>query len=530
MSDAQLPDAADCVLRDLLERHARERPDAVFATFEDAPEVTWAEMLRLTRSTAAGLQALGVAQGDHVLSWLPNGLDAIRVWFAINYLGAVYMPLNLDYRGGLLAHAVALSDAQVIVADPTLVPRLAEIDRAGLSTLVTLGAPVAAPPGLRALGPEALTGDPETLVPLARPIEPWDVQSVIMTSGTTGPSKAVLSSYAHLHALCRPESWAYVRDDDRFMITLPLFHIGGTACIYAMVIRGASIAMVRRFRTEGFWDAVRRTRGTVVGLMGAMTPFLMSAPPSPADRTHGLRVAVIIPLTGDIGAFAARFGVEVYTVYNMTEISTPLISDLNPTELGACGRPRPGVELRLVDEHDREVPQGEVGELTIRTTQPWALCSGYHRNPEATAAAWRNGWFHTGDAFRRRADGLYFFVDRRKDAIRRRGENISSFEVEREIAAHPAVAEVAAYPVPSEFGEDEVMVAVVPRADQALDPADLIAFAAERMPRFMVPRYVRVMADLPRTPTAKVTKHVLRAEGSAVADYDAQSRLSRAAS
>lgn len=505
------PDA--CVLRNLLDRHAAEQPDAVFAAIDGGPTLSWAAIHTLVRDTAAGLQALGVRQGDHVLSWLPNGVDALRVWFALNYLGAVYMPLNLEYRGRLLEHAVTLSDARLIIADAALVARLGEIDTATLDTIVAIGGPADAPAGVAIRGAEALDGDGTALAPLDRPIQPWDTQSIILTSGTTGASKAVLSSYAHLYALCGVESWAYVHDDDRFMITLPLFHIGGTACIYAMVMRGASIAMVERFRTDEFWATVRRTGSTVVGLMGAMTPFLVAAPPSPEDRTHGLRVAVIIPLIGDIAAFVERFGVEVYTVYNMTEIATPLISDRNPTEPGVCGRPRPGVEVRLVDSNDIEVPEGAIGELIIRTDRPWSLNHGYHKDPAATAAAWRNGWFHTGDAFRRDADGLYYFVDRQKDAIRRRGENISSFEVEAEVGAHPHVREVAALAVPSELGEDEVMVAIVPHPGVRFDPAELIAFLTPRMPRFMVPRYVRVLDDLPRTPTAKVQKHLLRADG-----------------
>jgi crotonobetaine/carnitine-CoA ligase len=507
------PTPQECVLRTLLDRHAAERPNDVFAAMDGAATITWTQLRAIVRDTAAGLQALGVRQGDHVLSWLPNGIDALRVWFALNYLGAVYMPLNLEYRGRLLEHAIALSDARLMIADASLVARLAEIGTATLEEIVAVGGAAATPAGLSLLGAEALDGNGDTLGALERPIQPWDTQSIILTSGTTGPSKAVLSSYAHLHALCGPESWAYVHDDDRFMITLPLFHVGGTACIYAMVMRGASIAMVERFRTDEFWTTVRRTGSTVVGLMGAMTPFLVAAVPSPEDRTHGLRVAVIIPLIGDIAAFAERFGVEVYTVYNMTEIATPLISDRNPTQLGVCGRPRAGVEVRLVDEHDVEVAEGAIGELILRTDRPWSLNHGYYKDSAATAAAWRNGWFHTGDAFRRDADGLYFFVDRQKDAIRRRGENISSFEVEAEVSAHPHVKEVAALAVPSELGEDEVMVAIVLHPGSPFNPAELITFLTPRMPRFMVPRYIRVLDDLPRTPTAKVQKHLLRADG-----------------
>ena len=201
----------------------------------------------------------------------------------------------------------------------------------------------------------------------------------------------------------------------------------------------------------------------------------------PVARPYDAR----IPPAEDVPAFAARFGVATYTLYNMTEISTPLVPEMNPTKQGAWGRARKGVELRLVDEHDCEVPQGSVGELIVRTDAPWALNSGYYRDPEATAAAWRNGWFHPGDAFRVDADGTYFFVDRMKDAIRRRGENISSFEVEAEIAAHPAVNEVAVVPVPSELAEEEVMCIVAPTPGRTIDPKDLLEFLVPRMPHFI---------------------------------------------
>ena len=527
--DHNPPASKECVLRDLLDRHAREQPDMIFTVFDDGTEVSWSEMHLLVRRTAAGLQALGVGQGDHVLSWLPNGLDALRLWFALNYIGAVFMPLNLDYRGRLLEHAIGLSDARLLVVDANLTPRIAGIDTAAVRTVVALGG-TAELPGLIVEGAEALDRDADELIDPPRPIQPWDTMAIILTSGTTGPSKAVPTSYAQLHALSGPQCWSFVDPADRFMITLPFFHMGGICCVYAMLMNGGSIAMVDRYRTDEFWRMVAATGSTVVILMGAMAAFLAAAPADEGDRTHGLRVALIIPLIGDIPAFAARFGIEGYTVYNMTEISTPLLSDRNPTQPGVCGRPREGVEVRLVDEHDVEVAQGETGELIIRTDRPWSLFSGYYKAPEATALAWRNGWFHTGDAFRRDADGLFYFVDRQKDAIRRRGENISSFEVEAEVRAYPAVKEVAAVAVPSDIGEDEVMVCVVPREDATLEPAALITFLAERMPRFMVPRYVRILEDLPRTPTQKVQKHLLRADGICDGVFDREAagiRISR---
>jgi crotonobetaine/carnitine-CoA ligase len=221
----------------------------------------------------------------------------------------------------------------------------------------------------------------------------------------------------------------------------------------------------------------------------------------------------MVPLTETCTEFYERFGIDVYTIFNMTEISSPIVSEPNPTKRGTCGKKREGVDVRLVDENDCEVAPGEIGEMIVRTDRPWGMNSGYYKNPEATAEAWRNGWFHTGDCFRQDDEGYFYFVDRMKDAMRRRGENISSFEVEAEVVAYPSVREAAAYAVPSDLGEDDVMISVAPVAGKDIDPKDLVEFLGERMPYFMVPRYIRVLDELPKTPSSKVMKHVLRSEG-----------------
>jgi crotonobetaine/carnitine-CoA ligase len=235
---------------------------------------------------------------------------------------------------------------------------------------------------------------------------------------------------------------------------------------------------------------------------------------------------LMVPLPDDAAAFAERFGVTYYTLFNMTETSIPVASGPDPRGSGTCGRLRPGAEVRLVDEHDCEVPAGTVGEMVIRTDAPWSMSHGYYKNPEATAAAWRNGWFHTGDAFRLEPDGTYVFVDRIKDAIRRRGENISSFEVEKEICAFPAVKEAAVIGIRSQLGEDEVMAVVGAVPGQRVDPIALTRFLKDRLPYFMVPRYIRVVEELPKTPTAKVQKVDLRQAGVTADTWDRETEPS----
>ena len=275
----------------------------------------------------------------------------------------------------------------------------------------------------------------------------------------------------------------------------------------------ASIGLVQAFETKKFWSDVAATGSTTCMMLGSVATFLAKQEQSDAERQTPLKTILGAPLNADAKEIGRRSGIDVYACWNMTETSTPIVSGPNPSKPGTCGSVRAGVSARLVDANDCEVAVGEVGELVLRTEAPWAMNSGYMNDPKATARAWRNGWFHTGDAFRMDADGEFFFVDRIKDAIRRRGENISSVEVEREVNAYPDVADSAAVAVSSEFGEDEVLIVVVPRPGCSIEAGALLDFLVPRMPHYMVPRFVRVVDQLPKTLTMKTEKHLLRKEG-----------------
>jgi crotonobetaine/carnitine-CoA ligase len=514
----------DVVLRDILIKRAAEMPDTTFAMFGET-SFTYQKFHDEVRRLAAGLQRLGVKQQEPVFVWLPNGREHTLIWFAINYIGAVFVSVNTAYRGGLLEHVLRNSDAKIGVIHAGLMERLTTIDRSSLVKVVVVGVEKSThntPSDITTMPLSDLATDQE-LQPLDRPIQPWDTQSIIYTSGTTGPSKGVLSSYRHLHTLAMgltygPDEIPFLDGSDRAFVVSPLFHVSGTAPIYAMLSLGGSIAMPSGFSTSTFWHEVTETKSTYAVLMGVMAAFLVKQELEPPVDCP-LRVVTIVPLTPDAIMFGTRFKIDVNTIYGMSELAIPIHSNLNPTEPGICGELRKGFDVRIVDENDCEVADGDTGELIVRADHPWTLNHGYQSNAEATARAWRQGWFHTGDSFRKIGNSFYF-VDRLNDVIRRRGENISSVEIENELCAFPAVREAAAIAVRADEGEDEVLVAVSAVPGLTIDPLELFAFLQDRVAYFMLPRYIRVLADLPKTPSGKVEKASVRAEGVIIGTWD----------
>lgn len=521
--DPRMPAREDCVLRHLIDRGAREHPERRLALFEDDVEWTWAEGREAVRATAAGLQALGIGHGDLVLVWLPNNRDMLRLWFAANYIGAVFVPLNTAYRGTILEHTINLTRARLLVAHSRLIERLDGLRLAHLERVVCTDDSLPAPDlpgGLRRDPAGVLEGDSAGLDD-SQPVQPWDTQCVIYTSGTTGPSKGVLCPYLQLYTTGLI-SYGRMQAGECILVNLPLFHVGGTSPVYAALIRGGSVYLVDGFDTRRYWEQVRRGHCcTSAGLIGAMAPFLSAEAPADDDADNPLRYMTMFPINEQTLALGRRFGFSHITGFNMTEISTPLVSDVDSQQHYSCGRPRSGVECRLVDAWDIEVAPGEPGELMVRTDLPWTMNSGYLNMPEATAKAWRNGWFHTGDVFRQDADGNYYFVDRAKDMIRRRGENISSLEVENEVLRYPGIDEALAVGVPDPDGEEQVLVVVVSRDTVA--PRALHDFLAGRLPYYAVPRYIRQVSGIPKTDTNKARKVGFRDEGVTEDTWDRES-------
>lgn len=508
----EVPPREKSVLRYVLDQQAEETPDKPFVIFHDGTQWTYAEALAAARKAAAGLQAQGVKKGDVVFVWLPNGKEFLQAWFGANYIGAVVAAANTAYKGGILEHIITLIGAKVGIVHKDLMNRLGDISLGGLKQIFEVGGSADVDLPVDILPVDIVFKAPESaLQPLPEEIEPWDTMFLLFTSGTTGPSKAVIVPYVQWHMTCSV-SYEKSNADSRYLVNMPLFHGSGTVGIFGMMLVGGTTVLVPYFKTDEFWDVINKHQITSCVMIGAVSSFVEKQPPRD-DADNPLKLVRAIPLPPDPVAFGKRFGVNVQTMFSMSEISVPLISDINPTTWESCGKVRAGIEARIVDEFDCEVPVGEVGELVLRPSRPWSITPGYYRMPEATAKAWRNGWFHTGDGFKKDADGNFYFVDRVKDAIRRRGENISSFEVEKEVLSHPDVAEAGAIGVPSPHGEDEVMIVAVLRDGAQLTPFELHEYLRPRMPHFMLPRYIRFTAELPRTQSYRVRKFKLREEG-----------------
>ncbi len=506
----------ECTVYHLLRDGAATWPDRELVRFEDGSAWTWSDALAEAGRAAHALAGRGVRRDDRVLLDLPNGPAWLRAWWGATLLGAVVVPVNPALRGQLLADVCELVEPVLVVAADEQAERL--------------------PPGTPRMDPaelaEPAAGD---WPPLDPEPGPWDVHCLLMTSGTTGPSKAALTTHAYAANIA---AWLVegcgVGPDDVFQADMPWFHLSSFAPAIQMMRVGGRIALRTTPAMTSYWSTARENGATFAIQPGTVSQFLAGQPASAADRDHAFRFVLCSPLPADPDGYVRRFGLAgLATAYGSTEANLVAVSTLrDPYRAGSCGRPRDGFEIRIVDPHDRPVPAGEVGELIVRADRPWLQTQGYFRRPEDTVRLLRNGWVHTGDALRADPDGYLYFHDRYKDALRRRGENISSFEVEREVAAHPGVAEVACVAHPDDHGgDDEVKVFVVPAPGAALDWAELLGFLVARMPHHMVPRYFEPVDALPKTPTQRVRKHELRARGNGPTTWDREAagyRVTRA--
>jgi crotonobetaine/carnitine-CoA ligase len=498
----------------MLEKGARDRPNARCLLVDDGTDWNFLEVLQKTREWAAGLQQLGVKPGDRVSVWLPNGWQQIIAWYAANYLGAIYAPINIAFRGDLLQHVVDTTDSELLIVHHKLIPFLEAVDIASVAHIVCIGDPAKGPATPCYLPATTLDGDSASLGKLAE-VHPWDTQAILYTSGTTGPSKAVKLSYMHVHnngsVAC-----GFVKAGECALVNMPLFHIGACGTVMAALSRQAAVSVHEVFNPREFWAQVRLSNSTVCcGMVGSMLPFLLQMTKDETNFSTPMRRLIVAPVHDDVRRLAQQYDFEFFSGYGTTEVPCPLVTEVNfeGKKAGYCGRPRTGMECRIVDENDLELASDQVGELVVRSEFPWEISTGYFGMPEATAKVWQNGWFHTGDAFCRDEEGDFYFVDRLKDAIRRRGENISSFEVEIGLLSHPVVTDCAVIGIKTNHGDEDILAVVERSPESKVNYKELIEHCSSRMAHFMVPRYIRVIDHIPRTPTNKVMKMKLREDG-----------------
>lgn len=500
----------DATLTSALADAVHRWPDRTFLKI-DGVSVTFAAFEDAVGRLAGGLQEVyGVGRGDRVGVFMRNSLACEHTWFAANRLGAAWVPLNTEFKGLGLEHAARLADAKVFIADADLQDRL---------SVALASAGIDAPVVTSGSGPDRRDQLANLYRSRIEPVEVChsDVSALLYTSGTTGRSKACVLSHRYFTSQARIAIRDFgLRHDDVLYCPFPLFHADATALTTVpALLLGATAAISRRFSASRFWAEVRETGATVFDFMGATLSILAKAEPLPDDADNPVRLAWGVPVPESVADFEKRFDLTVVELYGSVEGNIPITQRFDqPRVLGSCGRVVEEFEVRIADDVDEPVPAGVVGELLIRPKVPYTTYSGYYENPAATTEAQRNMWFHSGDLATMDAEGNVFFVGRKKEAIRRRGENISAFEVEEGVREHPAVLDCAAYGVASDLTEEEVMVAVVLKPG-ALDTSeeDIWAFCLERMARFQVPRFIEFVDELPKTPTGKVEKFKLQESG-----------------
>ena len=512
------------VIHNLLEKQAEKYGNRTFLLFEDK-SYSFRELNEMAGKLATGLQQWGIRKGDKVAIVMENCPEFLFLVFGLCKLGAVEVPINTAHKGDLLTYMLDKTNPRLIVTDSrfldgidSILSRLPKVE--GVAVMDTTRE------GMPRLKRSVIDFNSMMHNDGAYKIEDvlWSDPFVIMfTSGTTGPSKGSLlpHNYALFIAEVLLETCEFT-EEDCFYNFLPLFHAHAQYFITVTALMcGAKMVLGERFSASNFWDDVRRHGCTASSYLGAVLPILYKAEPKPDDTDNPLKVMIGGGAPSDIlESFEERFDVTLIEGYGLSEVGLPLMNTLRRRKLGSMGQPSRDSQVRLVNDDGFQVGPNVVGEILVRNNCPYSLLLGYCNDAERTVEAWRDLWFHTGDYGYYDAEGYYYFVDRKKDYLRRRGENISSHEVEIIVNSHPAVLESAAIAAKSDLGEDEVMICVTLREGQTLKPEELIQYCEPLMAYFMVPRYVRMMQKMPKTPTQRLEKYKLRKEGITLDTWD----------
>jgi len=509
---------SDRTVPTMLARRAEEFGERPLIT---AGEQTWtyAQAHDVAARFAGTLAAAGVSLGDRVALVCSNRPEFMQAFLGCAWLGAVVVPINVASRGAQLQHILSNSGARLIIIERDLIANLGHVELATLPLQMIW----------------VIDGSSETIgglttLPLpsldeARPaaaLRPSDPLAILYTSGTTGPSKGVCCPHAqyfwwglytsHLLAL---------HNRDVLYTTLPVFHTNALNTFFQALLLGSHVIYGKRFSVSNFFRALNEHDATATYLLGAMVPMLLAQKPNAAERAHKTRIALAPGVPAKFhDEFTERTGIRLLDGYGSTETNFAIGTTIEHQRPGFMGPVVEGFEARVVDDDDNVVPDGQPGELALRADAPFAFATGYFDMPEKTVEAWRNLWFHTGDRVVRDADGYFRFIDRLKDAIRRRGENVSAFEVEQVLLGHTAVANVAVFAVQSELAEDDVMAAIILHPGQQASELDLVRYCEPRLPYFAVPRYIELVDSLPTTENGKVQKYKLRTQGISKQTWD----------
>lgn len=512
---------SDLTIGHVLGAQAEKLGDKTYLHYiPDGRNYSYCDVHRMSNILANNLSRLGITQGTHVGVMLENCPEQLLLYFALGKIGAVSVPINTASRGQLLNYYLSHSDCAAIITDPALFEHVKEVlpQIPAIKQTILLPGAAGMPAGAEKAVDYRTLAEGSDKTPEV-PVKFSDLAFLLYTSGTTGPSKAIMfpHAYALIYGLDQSENYGF-KETDVIHICLPMFHANGLLShCYGVLVTGAKVCMSRRFSASNFWREVRETESTVISLLGSMANILWGQAASPEDANNKVRQVTVAPVPSAKYEFEKRYGLQIISTYGLTDYGLGCIFNLDAPrdKLGTAGRPRKGMQVRVIDDDDMPLPPGEVGEIVMRAEWPWTTSPGYYKMPEQTLVARRNFWFHSGDRGYFDEDGYLFFADRKKDSIRRRGENISAFEVEQGLANHPGVADVAVFPVSSPLGEDEVACTVIRKAGATVTEAELIEHCQRNMSYFMVPRYVKFVTDMPRSGTHKVEKYKLQKEAQA---------------
>ena len=518
------------VLPNVLIEQSEKNGNKDFLQFSYNNPLTYSEVNTLANRIANSLNKLGVNKGEKVSVYMPNSLELCLSWFGILKNGSVMVPINTAYVMDFLQYIIESSDSKIIIIAEEYMDRLKNIeDRIPLiENVIVWPREEKSSLDLMNYKGKAKIYSWKEFVESGDKNEPeveithLDHARLMYTSGTTGRSKGVVRPCAADYSSAMNYSLVMdITPDDVVFTCLPLFHSNAMVMgVYPAMIQGAKVVVEEKYSASNFWKWMKDFKITKFNLVGVMSYFMWNAPVVPEENEHNVKLVLGSPAPHDIiEEFMERFGIKFMEGYGLTEVGQcTFMRPGEPFRIGSCGKESPGYEIKIVNpDTDEELPPDTPGELVLRPRIPNICLHYYHKMPEKTVSDFRNFWFHTGDLCRKDDDGYIFFMDRVKDYIRRRGENISSFEVENMVSSHPGINEAAAIAVKVDeegrYSEDEVMIVVVKEKDENLDPKEIIEFLKPIMPKFMIPRFIKFRDSLPKTPTNRVQKAKLREEG-----------------